>query len=57
MTVGKNRDIKRDDLTKLGPNGNMLYFLLFPIYYKSFTKKTPHTIEQFAILTRYPKNK
>jgi hypothetical protein len=58
MTVGKTHDIKggaADDLAKLGPNGNRLFFLLPPRYYKSFTKKTPQTIEQFAILVPYPK--
>ena len=57
MTVGKTHDIKggaADDLAKLGPNGNRLYFLLPPLYYKSFTKKTPQTIEQCAILIPYP---
>ncbi|KAG3088026.1 hypothetical protein PI125_g18484 [Phytophthora idaei] len=57
MTVGKTHDIKggaADDLAKLGPNGNRLFFLLPPLYYKTFTKKTPQTIEQFAILVPYP---
>ncbi|KAE9046800.1 hypothetical protein PR003_g1593 [Phytophthora rubi] len=36
-------------LKRLGPDGNCLYFLLPPIRYKTFTKRTPHTIEQFAI--------
>jgi hypothetical protein len=57
MTVGKTHAIKggaADDLVKLGLNGNRLFFLLPPLYYKSFTKKTPQTIEQFAILVPYP---
>ncbi|KAG2769611.1 hypothetical protein Pcac1_g19080 [Phytophthora cactorum] len=57
MTVEKTHDIKggaADDLAKLGPNGNRLFFLLPPLYYKTFTKKTPQTIEQFAILVPYP---
>ncbi|KAG2766144.1 hypothetical protein Pcac1_g22488 [Phytophthora cactorum] len=57
ITVGKKHDIKggaADDLAKLGPNGNRLFFLLPPLYYKTFTKKTPQTIEQFAILVPYP---
>ncbi|KAG2778972.1 hypothetical protein Pcac1_g11091 [Phytophthora cactorum] len=57
MTVGKTHGIKggaADDLAKLGPNGNRLFFLLPPLYYKTFTKKTPQTIEQFAILVPYP---
>ncbi|KAG2787307.1 hypothetical protein Pcac1_g3458 [Phytophthora cactorum] len=57
MTVGKTHEIKggaADDLAKLGPNGNRLFFLLPPLYYKTFTKKTPQTIEQFAILVPYP---
>lgn len=57
MTVGKTHDIKdvaEDDLAKLGRNGNRLFFLLPPLRYNSFTKKTPQTIEQFAILVPYP---
>ena len=57
MTVGRKHEIKAgaaDDLRKLGANGNRLYFLLPPLYYQSFTKKTPQTIEQFAILIPYP---
>lgn len=57
MTVGKNHDIKSDaaeDLAKLGPNANRLYFLLPPLYCESFTKKKPQSIEQFAILIPYP---
>ncbi|GMF38863.1 unnamed protein product [Phytophthora lilii] len=58
MTVGKTHgNIKggaADDLAKLGPNGNRLFFLLPPLYYKTFTKKTPQTIDQFAILVPYP---
>ncbi|GMF28390.1 unnamed protein product [Phytophthora fragariaefolia] len=57
MTVGKTHDIKSgaaDDLAKLGQNGNRLFFLLPPLYYKTFTKKTPQTIEQYAILVPYP---
>ncbi|KAG3132029.1 hypothetical protein PI126_g19820 [Phytophthora idaei] len=57
MTVGKKHAITggaADDLAKLGPNGNRLYFLVPPSYYNSFTKKAPTTIEQFAILIPYP---
>ncbi|CAJ0627472.1 12924_t:CDS:2 [Entrophospora sp. SA101] len=57
MTVGKNHDIKggtSSDLEKLGPHGNKLYFLLPPLHFESFTKKTPQTINQFAILIPYP---
>ncbi|EGZ26025.1 hypothetical protein PHYSODRAFT_326967 [Phytophthora sojae] len=57
VTVGKTHDIKAgaaDDLAKLGPDGNQLFFLLPPLYYKSFTKKSPTTIRQFAILVPYP---
>ncbi|KAL7999158.1 putative P-loop containing nucleoside triphosphate hydrolase [Plasmopara halstedii] len=59
MTVGKKHDIKggaATDLAKLGENGNRLYFLLPPQYYHSFTKKTPQTIEQYAILIPYPED-
>ncbi|KAF1322370.1 hypothetical protein FI667_g11337, partial [Globisporangium splendens] len=57
MTVGKKHEIKggaSDDLRKLGSQGNRLFFLLPPRYYKSFTKKTPQTIEQYGILIPYP---
>ncbi|KAL8007256.1 hypothetical protein Plhal703r1_c04g0022711 [Plasmopara halstedii] len=57
MTVGKEHDIKggaATDLAKLGANGNRLYFLLPPLYYESFRKKIPYTIEQYAILIPYP---
>ncbi|CAJ0753058.1 21169_t:CDS:2, partial [Entrophospora sp. SA101] len=57
MTVGKNHDIKggtSSDLEKLGPHGNKLYFLLPPLHFESFTKKTPQTINQFGILIPYP---
>ncbi|EGZ26081.1 hypothetical protein PHYSODRAFT_485257 [Phytophthora sojae] len=56
VTVGKTHDIKAgaaDDLAKLGPDGNQLFFLLPPLYYKSFTKKGKE-IRQFAILVPYP---
>ncbi|EGZ26089.1 hypothetical protein PHYSODRAFT_327019 [Phytophthora sojae] len=39
VTVGKTHDIKAgaaDDLAKLGPGGNQLFFLLPPLYYKSY---------------------
>ncbi|CEG45865.1 uncharacterized protein PHALS_02138 [Plasmopara halstedii] len=55
--LGKTHDIKSgaaDDLAKLGQKGNRLFFLLPPLYYKTFTKKTPQTIEQYAILVPYP---
>ncbi|EEY63810.1 Crinkler (CRN) family protein [Phytophthora infestans T30-4] len=58
MTVGKTHDIKSgaaNDLAKLGQNGNRLFFLLPPLYYKTFTKKTPQTIKQYAILVPYPR--
>ena len=57
MTVGKKHDIKsgaRDDLAKLGNEANRLYWLLPPLYYHSFTKKTPQDIEQYAVLIPYP---
>ena len=57
MTVGKSHDIKggaRDDLALLEPNGNKLYWLLPPLYFKSFTKKTPQDIDQYAVRIPYP---
>jgi hypothetical protein len=57
MTVGKNHDIKggaERDLAMLGPDANKLYWLLPPLYYDSFTKKSPRNIEQYALLIPYP---
>jgi hypothetical protein len=57
MTVGKKHDIKvraRDDLAMLGQGANKLYWLLPPLYYHSFTKKSPQNIEQYAVLIPYP---
>jgi len=57
MTVGKKHDIKvgaRDDLAMLGQGANKLYWLLPPLYYHSFTKKSPQDIEQYAVLIPYP---
>ncbi|RKP15961.1 hypothetical protein ROZALSC1DRAFT_18145, partial [Rozella allomycis CSF55] len=57
MTVGKKHDIKHNagkDLAKLGQGANKLYWLLPPLYYYSFTKKSPQNIEQHAILIPYP---
>lgn len=57
MTVGKKHDIKvgaRDDLAMLGKGANKLYWLLPPLYYHSFTKKSSQDIEQYAVLIPYP---
>jgi hypothetical protein len=59
MTVGRRHEINGDcggDLSKLGAGGNKLYWLLPPLYYYEFTKKTPQTIEQYAILIFYAEN-
>ena len=59
MTVGKTHDIKGgkatiDNLTKLEKEGsNKLFWLLPPLYYKTFTKKTPQEIDQYALLIPY----
>ncbi len=56
MTVGKKHDIKSGagkDLAMLG-EANRLYWLLPPLYYEFFTKKSPYDIEQHAILIPYP---
>jgi hypothetical protein len=56
MTVGKKHDIKGKaghDLAMLG-EANRIYWLLPPLYYHSFTKKTPQDIEQHAIMVPYP---
>jgi hypothetical protein len=57
MTVGKRHSINcqvKDDLAKLGKD-NKLYCVLPPAYYDSFTKQSPHDIEQHAIMIPYPK--
>ena len=57
MTVGRAHDIlggARDDLAFLGINGKKLYWLLPPLYFKSFTKKTPQDIDQYAVKIPYP---
>ena len=57
MTVGKTHDIKggaKDDLVLLGTNGNKLYWLLPPLYFKTFTKKHPQYIDQYAVKIPYP---
>ena len=57
MTVGKKHDIKvgaGDDLALLGQGANKLYWLLPPLYYHSFTRKSPQYIEQYAVLIPYP---
>jgi hypothetical protein len=56
MTVGQNHDIKgaKNDLAKLGQRANRLYWLLPPLYYHSFTKKSPQHIDQYAVLIPYP---
>jgi hypothetical protein len=57
MTVGKTHDIKggaKDDLVLLGTNGNKLYWILPPLYFKAFMKKTPQDIDQYAVKIPYP---
>jgi hypothetical protein len=56
MTVGKKHEIKgavTRDLARLG-RANRLYWLLPPLYYDSFTKKSPEDIEQYAVQIPYP---
>ncbi|KAI3649826.1 hypothetical protein MP228_005458 [Amoeboaphelidium protococcarum] len=56
MTVGRKHEIEdgaRDDLAMLG-GASKLYWLLPPLYYRSFTKQPPLDIEQHAILIPYP---
>jgi hypothetical protein len=55
MTVGKQHAIKcaQEDLDLLG-KGTLLYWLLPPLYYHSFTKKTPQDIKQYALKIPYP---
>jgi Crinkler effector protein N-terminal domain len=56
MTVRKTHTIRngaKKDLAML-KGGNRLYWLLPPLYYNSFTTKSPDDIEQHAILIPYP---
>jgi hypothetical protein len=55
MTVGKPPDINggvTDDLVLLGTN--KLFWLLPPLYFNSFTKKSPQDIDQYAVKIPYP---
>ena len=57
MIVGKKhniKDIARDYLAMLGQGATKLYWLLPPLYYHSFTKKSPQDIDQYAVLITYP---
>ena len=57
MTVGKKHDIKasvKKNLAMLGQGANKLYWLLPPLHYDSFTKKSPRSIEQYAVRIPYP---
>ena len=57
MTVGKRHEIKGGadlDLGMLGDGGNCLYWVLPPLYFYDFTKKTPQSINQFALMIPYP---
>ena len=56
MTVGKKR-IKagvEEDLSLLGQGAEKLFWLLPPLYYRDFTKKTPQAIDQYAVRIPYP---
>ncbi len=57
MTVGKTHDIKggaRDDLDMLEQGANKLYWLLPTLHFRSFTKKCPQDIEEYAVLIPDP---
>ena len=55
MTVGKNHDIKINAqvLATFG-KAKKFYWLLSPLYYCTFTKKTPQEIDQYAVMIPYP---
>ena len=60
MTVGKRHDIKggaRKDLAMLGRGANKLYWVLPPLYYEDFTKKSPQEIQQYAVKIIFPYEK
>ena len=57
ITVSKKHDINNGaikDLALLGNGANKFYWLLPPLYYHSFTKKSPQEIDQYAVLIHYP---
>jgi hypothetical protein len=57
ITVSKNHAIKGgaiNDIAKLGRGGKKLYWLLPPDIFASFTKKSPRTIEQYAVKIPFP---
>jgi hypothetical protein len=56
ITVGKNHELNRrveEDLAELG-EAKRLYWVLPPEHYHSFTKKTPQSIEQYAVMIPLP---
>ena len=56
-TVGRDHDLKpviREDLSRMGEDSQKLYWLLPPSSFLSFTKKSPHDIDQYAIRIDYP---
>ena len=57
ITISQKHDIKvrnENDFDLLGSAANKLYWLLPPLHYYSFTKKKPHSIDQYAVLIPYP---
>jgi hypothetical protein len=54
MTVGKRHGIKAAGKNDLGMLGNKLFWLLPPLYYNSFTRKSAPGVEQYAVLIPYP---
>jgi hypothetical protein len=61
ITVGKTHQIKGEeakrDLALLGNGADKLYWLLPPSNYRSFTKKAPQEIDQYAVLIPFPEEK
>ncbi|EGF79879.1 hypothetical protein BATDEDRAFT_25352 [Batrachochytrium dendrobatidis JAM81] len=56
-TVSNKHDIKKsteEDLKMLGDGAEKLYWLLPPLHYHSFTKKSPTSIDQYAVKIPYP---
>jgi hypothetical protein len=56
ITVGKNHELNgrvENDLAELG-EAKRLYWVLPPEHYHSFTKKTPQSIEQYAVMIPLP---
>jgi hypothetical protein len=53
--TGDIEDGVTEDLAMLGRGANKLYWLLTPLSFQLFTKKSPEDIDQYAVRIPYPK--